>query len=74
MDDLWWYLVRASGIVAVALGVAAMFCGLLFSARDTGRWRRPNWWRNATCCRRPSKRPLGQRLWLLRMGPRSCRR
>ncbi|MCB0995704.1 MAG: ferric reductase-like transmembrane domain-containing protein [Acidimicrobiales bacterium] len=44
MDDLWWYLVRASGIVAVALGVAAMFCGLLFSARDTGRWRRPNWW------------------------------
>lgn len=44
MNDLAWFLARASGIVAVALGVASLVLGVLFSARQTGNRRRPNWW------------------------------
>ncbi len=44
MNDVWWYLARASGIVAVAVIVAALMGGLFFTARATGRRRRPNWW------------------------------
>ncbi len=44
MNDTMWYLSRATGIVASALAVAALAWGFLFSARETGRRRRPNWW------------------------------
>ena len=40
MDDLS----RATGIVAMALMVAALLWGLLFSSRATGTRLRPNWW------------------------------
>ncbi len=39
-----WYLTRATGIVAAALAVSALVWGLLFSSRNTGNRRRPNWW------------------------------
>lgn len=44
MNDVWWYLSRASGVVATVLIVAALVCGLYFAARATGPRRRPNWW------------------------------
>ena len=44
MNEVWWYLSRSSGIVATVLVVAALVCGLLFSARATGTRRRPKWW------------------------------
>lgn len=44
MSGAWLYLSRASGVVATVLLVAALGGGLLFSARATGRRRRPNWW------------------------------
>jgi sulfoxide reductase heme-binding subunit YedZ len=44
MNDLMWYLSRATGIVATVLAVAALTWGFLFSARATGERRRPNWW------------------------------
>jgi predicted ferric reductase len=44
VNDAWLYLSRASGVVATVLIVAALGGGLLFSARATGRRRRPNWW------------------------------
>ena len=44
MNGGWYYLARASGIVATILIVVALGGGLLFSARATGRRRRPNWW------------------------------
>jgi DMSO/TMAO reductase YedYZ heme-binding membrane subunit len=40
----WYYLSRASGIVATVLIVAALGGGFLFSGRATGNRRRPNWW------------------------------
>jgi predicted ferric reductase len=40
----WGDLTRASGVVATVLVVLALGGGLLFSARATGRRRRPNWW------------------------------
>ena len=40
----WWYLTRASGIVATVLAVTAVFWGLMFSARATGSRLRPAWW------------------------------
>lgn len=43
-DDFWWYLSRASGIVGTALALAALVWGLFFSARNTGRRRKANWW------------------------------
>lgn len=39
-----WYLTKGSGIVAAVLIVAALAVGFLFSARETGRRLRPNWW------------------------------
>ena len=44
MNDIWWYLSRSSGIVAMVLIVAALVWGFLFSARATGTKRRPKWW------------------------------
>jgi sulfoxide reductase heme-binding subunit YedZ len=44
MNDLAWFLSRSSGIVALVLGVASLALGVLFSARQTGTRRRPNWW------------------------------
>lgn len=44
MNDLMWFLTRATGIVATVLGVAALCWGFFFSARETGRRLRPAWW------------------------------
>lgn len=44
MNDVMWYLSRSTGIVAAVLAVAAVFWGFMFSARETGTRRRPNWW------------------------------
>ncbi len=44
MSSFWWYLSRATGIVATLLIVGALLWGLLFSARATGNRLRPNWW------------------------------
>jgi methionine sulfoxide reductase heme-binding subunit len=39
-----WFLNRASGIVALILGAGALIGGFAFSARETGKRLRPNWW------------------------------
>ena len=44
MNDVMWYLSRATGIVATVLAVAALVWGFLFSARETGNRFRPAWW------------------------------
>lgn len=44
MNAAWWYISRATGIVAMVLVVAALVWGFLFSARETGQRRRPAWW------------------------------
>ena len=44
MNDVMWYLSRSTGIVAAALAIASLAWGFLFSARETGTRRRPNWW------------------------------
>ncbi len=44
MNDVWWYLSRATGIVATVLAVAALVFGFFFSSRNTGRRRRSAWW------------------------------
>ena len=44
MNDALWYLTRATGIVATLLIAAAVISGFLFSGRETGTRRRPNWW------------------------------
>ena len=44
MNDVLWYLTRASGIVAAVLIATAVVSGFLFSGRETGTRRRPNWW------------------------------
>jgi methionine sulfoxide reductase heme-binding subunit len=44
VNGAWYYLARASGIVATVLIVAALGGGFLFSARATGDRRRPQWW------------------------------
>jgi DMSO/TMAO reductase YedYZ heme-binding membrane subunit len=44
MSNDWTYLTRSSGFVASVLIVLALGGGLLFSARATGRRRRPSWW------------------------------
>lgn len=44
MNDLWWYLSRATGIVATLLAVAALVWGFFFSSRNTGQRLRPAWW------------------------------
>jgi methionine sulfoxide reductase heme-binding subunit len=40
----WWYLTRATGIVATVLISCSLLGGLLFSARETGARPKPNWW------------------------------
>lgn len=42
-SQLWWYLARATGLVAWALATAAVITGLLFATRLTGR-RPPRAW------------------------------
>ena len=44
MTSWWWFLTRATGIVAVVLALASLTFGLTFSARNTGDRHRPNWW------------------------------
>jgi len=44
VNDALWYVTRATGIVAALLIAAALVSGFLFSGRETGRRRRPNWW------------------------------
>ena len=44
MNDAWWSLSRATGIVATVLVVAALVFGFFFSSRNTGDRRRPAWW------------------------------
>jgi len=44
VNDVMWYLSRATGLVAVVLAVAALAWGFLFSARETGTRYRPAWW------------------------------
>jgi predicted ferric reductase len=44
MTDLWWFLSRATGIVATVLAVAALVWGFFFSSRNTGTRLRPAWW------------------------------
>ena len=44
MTDLWWFLSRATGIVATILAVAALAWGFFFSSRNTGTRLRPAWW------------------------------
>jgi len=44
MDQWWWYVTRASGIVATILAVGALVFGAFFSARNTGNRRTPAWW------------------------------
>ena len=44
MNETWWYLTRATGIVATVLAVASLVLGLFFSARNTGQKRTPAWW------------------------------
>jgi predicted ferric reductase len=44
VNDLLWYLGRASGIVALVLASASLMWGLLFSGRETGNRLRAAWW------------------------------
>lgn len=44
MSQAWWYITRATGIVATVLAVASLVLGLFFSARNTGARRTPAWW------------------------------
>jgi len=44
MTSWWWYLTRATGIVAAVLAVASLVWGLFFSSRNTGNRLKPNWW------------------------------
>lgn len=44
MSSWWWYLSRATGIVAAVLAVASLVWGLFFSSRNTGNKLKPNWW------------------------------
>jgi DMSO/TMAO reductase YedYZ heme-binding membrane subunit len=42
--NYWWFLTRATGIVATILLCLSLILGLLFSSRETGKRLRPNWW------------------------------
>jgi hypothetical protein len=44
MQEWWWYLTRASGIVATVLAVGSLVLGAFFSARNTGIRKSPAWW------------------------------
>jgi hypothetical protein len=44
MDQWWWYLTRATGIVATILAVGSLVFGAFFSARNTGSRKTPAWW------------------------------
>jgi hypothetical protein len=44
MNQWWWELTRASGIVATALAVGSLVFGAFFSARNTGVRRPAAWW------------------------------
>jgi len=42
-EQLWWYVARATGIVAWVLAVAAVLWGLALSSRAAGKRPRPAW-------------------------------
>jgi predicted ferric reductase len=42
-DQVWWYVARASGIVAWVTMAAGIFWGLALSSRFLGRRPKPNW-------------------------------
>jgi DMSO/TMAO reductase YedYZ heme-binding membrane subunit len=45
MTQFMWFLTRSSGVVALALIIAALADGLVFSGRNAGKRRlRPAWW------------------------------
>ena len=44
MSRAMFFLTRSTGIVAMALMVASLLWGFLFSSRATGKRLRPNWW------------------------------
>ena len=44
MSEWMWYLTRSTGIVAAVLAVASLVWGFTFSARNTGRRLKANWW------------------------------
>jgi sulfoxide reductase heme-binding subunit YedZ len=44
VNDLLWFLSRATGIVAAVLIAAAVVSGFLFTGREMGHRRRPAWW------------------------------
>ena len=43
-NETWWFISRATGIVATVLAVAALVLGFFFSSRNMGGRRRPAWW------------------------------
>lgn len=43
MNSIWWYVARASGIVAWFLAAGAVVWGLLLSTKVLRRWIRANW-------------------------------
>ena len=43
-NETWWFITRATGIVATVLAVAALVLGFYFSSRNMGERRRPAWW------------------------------
>ena len=43
-EQLWWYLTRASGIVAWALLTAAVLCGLVVRTKVGASPAKPPWW------------------------------
>ena len=43
-NETWWFISRATGIVATVLAVAALVLGFFFSSRNMGERRRPAWW------------------------------
>lgn len=43
MGSVWWFVARASGIVAWGLASLAVIWGLLLSSKVLGRRVRPNW-------------------------------
>lgn len=44
VDQAWWYLSRATGIIATILAVCSLVVGLFFSSRNMGPRRTPAWW------------------------------
>jgi DMSO/TMAO reductase YedYZ heme-binding membrane subunit len=43
MSNFWWYVARATGVIAWALGIASVLWGLALSTRALGRRPRAPW-------------------------------